>query len=74
MLKRVMALERSLYCIACGRPTETVDVRAVTTRNGRPATRGRCAICGRAKFQFGRPSWLRDDPPGEGNNPAGPED
>ena len=74
MLKRAMALERSLYCISCGGPTETVDVRAVTTRNGRPATRGRCAICGRAKFQFGRPSWLRDNPPGEGNDPARAED
>ena len=74
MLKRAMALERSLYCINCGRRTETVDVRAVTTRKGRPATRGRCAICGRVKFQFGRPAWLRDNPQGDANDPAGAED
>ena len=64
-----MALDRLLYCVGCRRHTESLEVRADTTRNGRPATRGRCAACGRVKFQFGRPPWLRDDPPGEGNNP-----
>jgi hypothetical protein len=41
-----------IYCVKCKTKTESEDVQTVTSKNGRPMARGRCAVCGKNKTQF----------------------
>ena len=42
-----------IYCMKCRQKTDTEDAHEVTMKNGRPAVRGTCAVCGTAKYQIG---------------------
>lgn len=40
------------YCVACKQRTESLDMKQVTTKNGRPMLKGTCSSCGSGKTTF----------------------
>jgi len=42
------------YCVKCKQKRELVDPVPVFTRDGRPALKGRCSVCGSRVFRMGR--------------------
>jgi hypothetical protein len=42
------------YCMKCRTKREMKDARAITMKNGRPATQGVCPICGTKMFRIGK--------------------
>ena len=42
-----------IYCLKCRAKTGSRDIKAVTMKNGRPATRSVCVKCGTKKFRIG---------------------
>lgn len=43
------------YCVKCKAPREIRDPKQITMKNGRPATEGRCPVCGTRIFKIGSP-------------------
>lgn len=48
--------ERSMeaYCVKCKAKREMKDAKAVTMKNGKPATQGLCPTCGTKMFKIGK--------------------
>ncbi len=46
--------ELLVYCIKCKQKTPMLNPQEVTTKNGRPAIRGTCSICGSGQFRIGQ--------------------
>ena len=44
------------YCVKCRAKREMKDARAITMKNGKPATQGVCPACGTKMFRIGK-SW-----------------
>ena len=42
------------YCMKCRAKREMRDARAITMKNGRPATQGTCSVCGTKMFRIGK--------------------
>ncbi len=42
------------YCMKCRKKVEMKNPRAVTLKNGRPATQGTCPSCGTKVFRIGK--------------------
>ncbi|MCD6390918.1 MAG: hypothetical protein J7L92_02835 [Dehalococcoidia bacterium] len=42
------------YCMKCRAKREMKDTRRITMKNGRPATRGVCSVCGTKMFKIGK--------------------
>ena len=42
------------YCVKCRTKREMKDAKAVTMKNGKPATQGICPVCGTKMFRIGR--------------------
>ena len=42
------------YCVKCRAKREMKDARAITMKNGRPATQGVCPVCGTKMFRIGK--------------------
>jgi len=42
------------YCVKCRVKREMGDARAITMKNGRPATQGVCPVCGTKMFRIGK--------------------
>jgi pimeloyl-ACP methyl ester carboxylesterase len=42
------------YCVKCKKKTPMKDVEEVTTKNGAPAIRGKCSICGTGQYRMGK--------------------
>ena len=42
------------YCLRCRDHCEIEAPQQVTLKNGRPATRGKCSVCGATVFSIGR--------------------
>ena len=42
------------YCVKCRAKREMKDAKAVTLKNGRPATQGVCPTCGTKMFRIGK--------------------
>ncbi len=42
------------YCMKCRTKKEMKDARAITMKNGRPATQGVCPTCGTKMFRIGK--------------------
>lgn len=42
------------YCMKCRTKREMKYARAVTLKNGRPATQGNCPTCGTKIFKIGK--------------------
>ena len=43
-----------VYCLKCREQREIRDAESVTLKNGRPATRGKCSVCGKTVFRIGK--------------------
>ena len=41
------------YCVKCRTKREIKDGRGVTMKNGKPATKGICPVCGTKIFRLG---------------------
>ncbi len=41
------------YCVKCRAKREMKDARAITMKNGKPATQGICPKCGTKMFRIG---------------------
>lgn len=44
------------YCLKCRESREIREPEQVILKNGRPAVRGTCAVCGTRMFRIGRAS------------------
>jgi Zn finger protein HypA/HybF involved in hydrogenase expression len=42
------------YCMKCRKKRELSNPKAMTMKNGRPATRGTCPVCGTKMFRIGK--------------------
>lgn len=43
------------YCVKCKAKREMKDPKPVTLKNGRPASKGTCPVCGTAMMRIGKP-------------------
>ena len=41
------------YCVKCKAKREMKDAAAVTLKNGKPATKGKCPVCGTTIMRIG---------------------
>ena len=41
------------YCMKCRQQREVSNAQSVTMKNGRPATKGTCSVCGTTVFKIG---------------------
>ncbi|MDA1348153.1 MAG: DUF5679 domain-containing protein [Chloroflexi bacterium] len=44
------------YCLKCRAHRDINDSQELTLKNGRPATRGKCSVCGSTVFRIGKAS------------------
>ena len=42
------------YCLKCRTQREMKDATAVTMKNGKPATKGVCPVCGTGMYKIGK--------------------
>lgn len=42
-----------MYCVKCREKREAIDPEAVTMKNGRPAMKGKCPVCGTGMYKIG---------------------
>lgn len=42
------------YCVKCRSKKEMKDAKAITMKNGKPATQGVCPKCGTKMFRIGK--------------------
>lgn len=42
------------YCVKCKAKREMTDTKSITMKNGRPATSGKCPVCGTKVFRIGK--------------------
>jgi len=42
------------YCMKCRTKREMKDPKAITMKNGKPATQGVCPVCGTKMFRIGK--------------------
>ena len=42
------------YCMKCRAKREMKDAKAITMKNGKPATQGVCPVCGTKMFRIGK--------------------
>ena len=47
------------YCMKCRTKREMKDAKAITMKNGRPATQGVCPTCGTKMFRIGKAQIYR---------------
>jgi hypothetical protein len=40
------------YCVKCKATRKMVDVQIVTTKNGKPAAKGKCPVCSTTMMKF----------------------
>ncbi len=53
ILKREVGLMQA-YCMKCRVKREMKDTKAITMKNGKPATQGVCPTCGTKMFRIGK--------------------
>jgi len=47
-------IEMQAYCMKCRTKREMKDAKAITMKNGKPATQGVCPVCGTKMFRIGK--------------------
>ena len=45
--------EMQAYCLKCRTQREMSDAQAITMKNGKPATQGKCPVCGTKMYRIG---------------------
>ncbi len=53
LLKREVE-QMQAYCMKCRAKREMKDTKAITMKNGKPATQGICPACGTKMFRIGK--------------------
>ncbi len=53
-LKEKGGKEMQAYCVKCRAKKEMKDAKAITMKNGKPATQGVCPTCGTKMFRIGK--------------------
>ena len=53
LLKREVE-QMQAYCMKCRAKREMKDTKAITMKNGKPATQGVCPVCGTKMFRIGK--------------------
>ncbi|SRR5579884_1331053 len=48
------AIVAEAYCVRCKKKTPMKDIEEVTTKNGAPAIRGKCSVCGAGQYRMGK--------------------
>ena len=49
------------YCVKCRAKRDMKNAKAITMKNGKPATQGACPVCGTKMFKIGKArSLLRE--------------
>ena len=43
------------YCVKCKAKREMKDAAAITLKNGKPAMKGKCPVCGTTIMRIGAP-------------------
>lgn len=43
----------TMYCVKCRTKREAKDVQNVTMKNGKPAAKGVCTVCGAGMYRIG---------------------
>ena len=46
--------EMQAYCVKCRAKREMQNPKAITMKNGKPATQGTCPVCGTKMFRIGK--------------------
>lgn len=46
--------EMEAYCLKCRTQREMSNAEATTMKNGKPATKGKCPVCGTTMFKIGK--------------------
>ncbi|MBI3485977.1 hypothetical protein HY025_03455 [Candidatus Daviesbacteria bacterium] len=42
-----------MYCVKCRQKRDAQDVENVTMKNGKPAVKGKCSVCGTGMYKIG---------------------
>jgi hypothetical protein len=50
------AMAAEAYCVKCKTKREIKDAQQIQMKNGRPATEGKCPVCGTKMFKIGAAS------------------
>ncbi len=45
-------MAETAYCVKCKQKRDMKDVEKVTMKNGRPAMRGKCSVCGTGMYKI----------------------
>lgn len=45
-----------MYCVKCKAKREAQNVQQVTMKNGKPASKGTCPVCGTGMYRIGAAS------------------
>lgn len=43
----------AMYCVKCRQMREDPNAEAVTMKNGKPAQKGKCPVCGTGMYKIG---------------------
>ena len=43
----------TMYCVKCRAKRDDPNAEKVTMKNGKPASKGKCPVCGTAMFKIG---------------------
>jgi Zn finger protein HypA/HybF involved in hydrogenase expression len=46
--------EMEAYCLKCRTKREMKEEKPITMKNGKPATEGKCPVCGTRMFKIGK--------------------
>lgn len=52
-LLRESMMAAEAYCVKCKTKRQIKDAVQITMKNGRPATEGKCPVCGTKMFKIG---------------------
>lgn len=51
--KEVIVRVSTMYCVKCRAKRDDPNAERVTMKNGKPAMKGKCPVCGTAMFKIG---------------------
>jgi hypothetical protein len=54
--ERATTMAAEAYCVKCKTKREIKDAQQIQMKNGRPATEGKCPVCGTKMFKIGAAS------------------
>lgn len=45
-----------MYCVKCRQKRDANNTQEITMKNGKPATKGSCSVCGTGMYRIGKPA------------------